>query len=93
MNYYEHVAQLPDNLHEIHEYCFDITGRPNFEYSYQIALGRLCAISDHWDEFKRNCDQFFFNKEGVDPLHLNLAWHCYVKGMTVLVAKLEKQNV
>lgn len=90
MNYYEHVATLPPELLEIHEYCWDVTGRPNFERSYQVAIGRLCEISNDWEQFHDHCDKFFFNKEGVREMDLDIAWHCYIKGMTVLAEKLSK---
>lgn len=92
MDYYEHVASLPDNLREINEFCWDMTGRPNFNHSYQIALGRLCAISNDWVEFDAYCDKFFFNSgEMGKPLEREIAWHCYIKGMHVLTDKLSEK--
>lgn len=91
MDYYEHVASLPPALLEINEFCWDVTGRPNFDMSYQIALGRLCAISNDWEEFDANCVKFFFNTQEMgNRLHREIAWHCYIKGMVVLSDKLSK---
>ena len=73
MNYYEHTASLPPALLAINEACWDMTGRPLYEHSYQIAIGKLCEISNDWDQFKANCDQFFFNEEGKKEQTLSLA--------------------
>ncbi len=87
MNYYEHVASLPPQLQAINERCWDMTGRPNFDNSYQISIGMLCEISDDWDSFQKNCKEFFF-EDNINQHDLSLAWHCFVKGMIVLGDKL-----
>lgn len=91
MNYYEHTAALPPALAEINEKCWDMMGRPNYEHSYQISIGMLCAISDDWDSFIDNCKQFFYEYDRVNEKDLSLAWHCYVKGMVVLTEKLAER--
>ena len=92
MDYYEHTASLPPALQAINEACWDMTGRPLYEHSYQIAIGKLCEISNDWDQFKANCDQFFFNEEGKKEQTLSLAWHCYIKGMHVLGKRLSEKT-
>lgn len=92
MDYYEHTASLPPVLRDIYEACWDMTGRPLYEHSYQIAIGKLCEISNDWDQFKANCDQFFFNEEGKKEQTLSLAWHCYIKGMHVLGKRLSEKT-
>lgn len=88
-DYFNHVQSLPENLYEIHSFCWDYTGRPNLDNADIVALGKLCELSNDWEQFKAFCDRFFFNGE-VSNHTLNLAWHCYIKGMTVLADKLEK---
>jgi hypothetical protein len=90
-DYSKHVQSLPENLYKIHSFCWDYTGRPNLENADLVAIGRLCELSDDWDEFKSFCDRFFFNKAEMSDHTLSLAWHCYVKGMTVLADKLSKK--
>lgn len=92
MDYYEHTAALPPALLAINEECWDMTGRPLYEHSYQIAIGKLCEISNDWDEFKANCDKFFLNEDGKKEQTLGLAWHCYIKGMHVLGKKLSEKT-
>lgn len=89
--YFDHINSLPEDLLRIHEYCWDYTGRPNFDCSYQIAIGRICALCDDWDEFNFKCQQFFFEPSGKDEFKLTLAWHCYIKGMTVLADKMKER--
>lgn len=83
MSYHEHInthiAALPENLQKIHTQLWDESGRPTYENSYIIALGKLCVMSNDWDEFSKNCKKFFY--ESVDELHMDLAWHVYAKGV------------
>jgi hypothetical protein len=90
--YYEHVADLPENLRDIHDYCWDLTGRPNFDRSLQIAIVRLLEISPDFPTFESNCKTFFFNYSELGPFTVDLAWHCYIKGMIMIAAKLESRG-
>lgn len=81
--YYDQVNGLSPKLREIHDYCYDVFGRPNHDRSLQIAIGRLCVISDDWDTFKKNCNEFFYSKFDNYDLIIDIAWHCYCNGIMV----------
>lgn len=89
MNYYDHVANLPDKLREINDHCWDFSGRPKCLEAYEICLGLLCAVSDNWQEFEANCDKFFFDYYNIKQSDLRLAWLCYYKGVGVAANKFE----
>lgn len=90
MGYYEHINNLPKDLYDIHCSCWDDTGRPKHDRPYQVAIGKLCEVSDDWCEFKSNCVKLFYDQKNVSEFDLDLAWHCYIKGMRVLAAHLER---
>lgn len=95
-NYYHHVATLPADLRTIHEFCWDSTGRPSYNKSYNIAMGRLLMLCDDWDMFVVKYQQLFFNKdvtESATRVEMELVWHVFITGMRTLAEKLNQKPI
>lgn len=90
MSYYEHINNLPNVLYDIHCSCYDDMGRPKLDRPRQVAIGKLCELSNDWCEFKSNCTKLFYNQEDVSEFEIELAWHCYIKGLKYFATKLSE---
>jgi hypothetical protein len=75
------VAAMPKEIQEIAEFCWDDTGRPVFDLSYQIAVGRLLDLSKDYDTFCEKHRILFPNDKLPDTDKLGVYWHCYAKGI------------
>ena len=82
--WYTLVAEMPPKFQAIAEELWDITGRPNHEQSYVIALGKLLDMSEKISEFKANYQILFPEKDITDwatDIMLNEYWNLYMFGI------------
>ncbi len=90
-----HVAEMPAEIQEIAEYCWDMSGRPYLDNAYQIAVGRLMHLCNDWDNFKQKYFVLFPEESITDSVlesKMSLMWHCYVSGMSRIAMELDKRN-
>ena len=94
--YYDDLAKMEPKFREIALELWDITGRPQYDNTYNMALGRLMDMSNDWSEFKVNYLKLFTSLNTPDdfmtnsPLHTN--WMCYIYGMKRLLRDFEQKH-
>ena len=84
VDYWQSIDSMPQKFQDIHRELWDYTGRPNFEYSYPMALGRLMDMSNDWDEFIANFIILFPEIDASDfkiKNDLTTNWMCYIYGI------------
>lgn len=88
---FTYLNNMPAAIRGVAEMCWDYTGRPIYGNSYNIAVGRILAMSNDYDEFVEKYSQLFPQQDVSDWVlkeKLDLIWHVYITGMKSLANRL-----
>ena len=94
-DYYEKLFALPEELRNIVDTYWDVTGRPVTEHAYIRAAKDVLDLCNDFTEYKTKYAKLFFNlniNEYDVKNRMEQEWYVYTGGMNRIVRDLNKNN-